>query len=196
MRNMELPIRHIAVFLLVLGAAPAGCSRPGPGQVGGGESKAARQSTEAAARELTLTTVSPEHLAAVVKKYRGKVLLIDYWATWCEPCKELFPHTVALSRELGERGLAVVSLSLDDAEDEPEVRRFLTANRATFENLRAGTGASPESATAFGIENGAIPFLQLYDRTGKLRKTFPAPIKPAEVEKAVRQLLAESSSAA
>ena len=164
------------LLLLISGVTLAGCSRQG--------------------REFTIATISPEHLNVVIEKYRGKVLLIDYWATWCEPCKDLFPHTVALSRELGERGLAVVSLSLDDAEDEPEVRRFLTASRATFENLRAGTGASSESATAFGIENGALPFLQLYDRTGNLRKTFPAPVKPAEVEKAVRQLLAEPASAA
>jgi thiol-disulfide isomerase/thioredoxin len=181
---------------LVLGIALAGCSRQGAERAGRGQSGAEEKSAPTAtARESTIATVSPEHLKAVIEKYRGKVLLIDYWATWCEPCKELFPHTVALSRELADHGLAVVSLSLDDADAEPEVLRFLTANRATFENLRARTGASPESATAFGIENGAIPFLQLYDRTGKLRKTFPAPVKPAEVEKAVRQLLAEAASA-
>jgi thiol-disulfide isomerase/thioredoxin len=184
------------IFLLISGITLAGCSRAGPGQAGGGKSKAAEPPAEAAARKSTVTTIGPERLAAVVDKYRGKVLLIDYWATWCEPCKQLFPHTVALSQELGELGLAVVSLSLDDAEDEPAVRRFLTANRATFENLRVRTGASSESVLALGIENGAIPFLQLYDRTGKLRKTFPAPVRPAEVEKAVRQLLAERASSA
>jgi thiol-disulfide isomerase/thioredoxin len=184
------------VFLLISGITLVGCARPGPGQAGGGKLKTAEQSAEAEARESTVTTIGPDRLAAVVDKYRGKVLLIDYWATWCEPCKEFFPHTVALSRELGELGLAVVSLSLDDVEDEPAVRSFLTANRATFENLRAGTGASPESVIAFGIEKGAIPFLQLYDRTGKLRKTFPAPVRPADVEKAVRQLLAEHASSA
>ena len=189
--------RRFAVFVLVFGLTLAGCSRQGADQVGQGQSGAGEKSARTAtARESTVATISPDHLKAVIEKYRGKVLLIDYWATWCDPCRELFPHTVALSRELADRGLAVVSLSLDDADDEPEVVRFLTANRATFENLRAGTGASPESATAFGIENGAIPFLQLYDRAGKLRKTFPAPVKPAEVEKAVRQLLAEAASAA
>jgi thiol-disulfide isomerase/thioredoxin len=173
-----------------------GCSRQGAEQAGQGQPGAEEESVQTAAREVTIATIGPEHLNAVIEKYRGKVLLIDYWATWCEPCKELFPHTAALSRKLADHGLAVVSLSLDDAEDEPEVLRFLAANRATFENLRAETGASPESATAFGLgEDGAIPFLQLYDRTGKLRKTFTAPVKPAEVEKAVRQLLAEAASA-
>jgi len=178
-----------AILLLISGVALVGCSRRDMEHDGRGPSKAT-------APELAVATVSPEELRAVVKKYRGKVLLVDYWATWCPTCKEFFPHTVALSRELADRGLAVVSLSFDDAEDEPKVRRFLTANGATFENLRAKTGASPESVTAFEIENDAIPFLQLYDRTGKLRKTFPAPVRPAEVDKAVRQLLAEPASAA
>ncbi len=187
-------IRRFAVSLLFLGMTLAGCSRQGAEQAGQGQSGVKEKSAQTVTARVA--TISAGHLKAVIEKYRGKVLLIDYWATWCDPCRELFPHTVALSRELADRGLAVVSLSLDDADDEPEVRRFLTANRATFENLRAETGASPESATAFGIEGGAIPFLQLYDRTGKLRKTFPAPVKPAEVEKAVRQLLAEAASAA
>ena len=122
-------------------------------------------------------------------------MLVDYWATWCEPCKELFPHTVALHHELAGQDLAVVSVSLDDADDEPEVLKFLAAQEATFENLRAETGASQQSAMGFEIDNG-IPLMRLYDRTGKLRRTFAAPFKAADVERAVRQLLAEPASAA
>jgi len=145
---------------------------------------------------VTLHTTTASQLAVTLKKYRGKVVLVDYWATWCPPCTELFPHTVALYRELADQDLAVVSVSFDDAEDEPSVLRFLASQGATFENLRAETGASPQSSTEFEIENGAIPFMRLYDRTGKLRKAFAAPFKPADVEKAVKQLLAEPASAA
>jgi hypothetical protein len=102
---------------------------------------------------------------------------------------------VALSRELSGRDLAVVSVSFDDAEDEPSVLRFLASQGATFENLRAETGASPQSFVDFEIDRG-IPLMRLYDRSGNLRKTFVAPFQAAEVEKAVKQLLAEPASAA
>jgi len=87
-------------------------------------------------------------------------------------------------------------VSFDDAEDEPGVLRFLAAQGATFENFRAETGASSQSVTEFEIDDGTIPFMRLYDRTGKLRKTFASPFEAAEVETAVKQLLAEPASAA
>jgi len=175
----------VATCLVVL----AGCA----GKPAHGPQKPAGK---APSQEVTLGMTTPSQLAETVRKYRGKVVLVDYWATWCPPCTELFPHTVALSRELSGQDLAVVSVSFDDAEDEPTVLRFLASQGAAFENLRAETGASPQSATEFEIENGAIPFMRLYDRAGKLRKAFAAPFKPADVEKAVKQLLAEPASAA
>jgi thiol-disulfide isomerase/thioredoxin len=141
-----------------------------------------------------LRTVDPAGLAATVAGHRGRVVLVDYWATWCEPCKELFPHTVALHRELAERGLTVLSVSLDDPEEEGDVLEFLATQQAPFDNLRADSGASSRSASAFGIENGTIPFVQLYDREGKLRQTFPAPIKPERIKETVQRLLAEAAT--
>ena len=88
-------------------------------------------------------------------------------------------------------GLAVVSVSLDDADAESEAREFLGEQGATFENLRVASGASPKSVSLLNIENGAIPFLQLYDRTGKLRKTFSGLTNPALIDEAVERLLAE-----
>jgi thiol-disulfide isomerase/thioredoxin len=185
-------LRTVLTFLAVVGAAwcaaPAGCARAP-------ESPADRKTTGPARAQATVRTVDPAELAATVAKYRGRAVLVDYWATWCESCMELFPHTVALHRDLASRGLAVISVSFDDPEEEPDVLKFLSAQGAEFENLRADSGASSRSAAAFGIENGAIPFVQLYDRAGKLRKTFPAPIRPERIREAVEQLLAEAAPA-
>jgi thiol-disulfide isomerase/thioredoxin len=167
--------------------APAGCARA--------PQAPAEKNAGPAGSAVTLRTVDPAEFAATVAKHRGRVVLVDYWATWCEPCKELFPHTVALHRELTGRGLAVISVSLDDPEENPNALEFLTAQGASFENLRADSGASSRSAAAFGIENGTIPYVQLHDRAGKLRKTFPAPIKPEQIKKAVEELLAEAATA-
>ncbi len=142
-----------------------------------------------AAPAATLRAIDPSGLAAAVASHRGRVVLVDFWATWCEPCKELFPHTVALHRELAGRGLVVLTVSLDDPEDEPAVLAFLSAQGVGMEHFRAESGASSQSVEAFGIENGTIPYLRLYDREGKVHKAFVPPIQSDQVRKAIDELL-------
>jgi thiol-disulfide isomerase/thioredoxin len=127
-----------------------------------------------------------------LERDRGQVVLVDFWATWCGPCLELLPHAVELHRRLGAKGLKVVTVSLDNAGSEPAARRFLDRQGATTDNFLALYGVGPEAFTAFGIEDGALPHLRLYDRQGKLRRTFASggkAIDPAEMERAVEELL-------
>jgi cytochrome c biogenesis protein CcmG, thiol:disulfide interchange protein DsbE len=57
--------------------------------------------------------------------YRGKVILLNIWATWCEPCKKEMPSMEALHRDLKDRGLAVVAVSVDNANMESTIRQFV-----------------------------------------------------------------------
>ena len=128
---------------------------------------------------------------------KGKVVLVDFWATYCAPCRKQFPHTVELSRTHGAEGLAVLSVCCDDEDKEPEALAFLKKAGATFTNLRSKFGSDEETYTAFEIEGGALPHYKLYDRSGKLRHTFgvdPAAEKqftPEEIDAKVKELLAE-----
>ena len=54
--------------------------------------------------------------------YRGKVVLLDFWATWCEPCQEEVPHFVDLQNKYGQQGLQIIAISMDDSPD--PVRQF------------------------------------------------------------------------
>ena len=131
----------------------------------------------------------------LLTKHKGKVILVDFWATWCALCMQQFSHTVEMHEKYGRQGLAVISVSLDDPNDEAQVRDFLKQKRATFDNLLSKWGASDPSFEAFNIDTGALPHYQLYDRSGKLRRTFSVdPLAeeqfgPEDIEQALKELL-------
>jgi thiol-disulfide isomerase/thioredoxin len=156
------------------------------------------------AAPITVEVVDRAGYDQAIAKHRGKVVLVDFWATWCGPCKEAFPHTVELSRRFAADGLAVVSCSLDefDESNESEVRAevldFLKDQGATFNNLLAKPGPSGDAFEEFQILGGTIPQFKLYDRDGKLYKNFyfddqtGASYTPKDVDDAVRKLLQKS----
>jgi thiol-disulfide isomerase/thioredoxin len=121
---------------------------------------------------VTLKVATPQQYAATVKAQKGKVVLVDFWGTYCTPCREKFGHTVAISRKYAARGLTVISMACDEEENHKDALAFLTRQKATFINLRAAKGTSDETWDAYEIDSGALPHYKLYDRTGKLRHTF------------------------
>lgn len=110
---------------------------------------------------------------AAIAEHRGKVVLVDFWATWCLPCVEQFPHTIELAERFGERGLAVITVSFDEPLELEHVNGFLNSHRtAGVTNLISRFGTSPRSMEAFEIPSGAVPYYKLYDREGRLRHSF------------------------
>jgi len=145
-----------------------------------------------AAGAIDLQTVDENQLAAEVARQRGKVVLVDYWATWCEPCKQLFPHNVELHRRLADQGLVVISVSVDDPADSPAVLAFLKSQAAVFPNFISLYGTSEQTIRRFEIPSGVVPHLKLYDRKGRLYATFGVdgkPLTPETIEQAVSELL-------
>ena len=122
-------------------------------------------------QDVKLQVVDAEGYRKVLEKHRGKVILVDFWATWCLPCLKHFPHTVELNRRFSDQGLAVISLSIDDSVEKKTVREFLAMQGATFDNLLSKFGTGTESLEAFNMRGG-VPLFKLYDRQGKLRYQF------------------------
>lgn len=134
-----------------------------------------------------------QSLVKAIEQHRGRVVLVDFWATWCLPCVEMFPHTVRLHREYSDQGLTVMSVSMDDPESEPEVLDFLVSKGATFPNFISRYGLGSEAIEAFAIENGTLPYVRIYDRSGTSRYQLAGgEVRPKDVEKAVRELLQEN----
>jgi thiol-disulfide isomerase/thioredoxin len=146
--------------------------------------------------EVTLDVVDQAGFEQALAKSKGKVVLVDFWATWCTPCKKAFPHTVALAGKYAPQGLEVISVSMDDDAAHEEALAFLKEQQATFNNLRSKWGAEEEAIEKFEIDGGGLPHLKLYDRQGKLVKKFTsgdpdAVFSQEDVELAVRQLVTQ-----
>jgi len=161
--------------------------------VNGNNSSAPEQAT----KPVTVQVADRAGYERLLQQHRGKVVLADFWATWCIPCVKQFEHTVELHQKYAPKGLAVISVSLDEPDDRESVQEFLAQKGATFDNLLSSSGAGNEAFRAFEIENGALPHYKLYDRQGKLRKTFAADplatkqFTSEDIEHAVQELLAE-----
>lgn len=93
----------------------------------------------AAEDEVTLTPVKFDvYLSKIAANKKAKLTVVDAWATWCGPCKENFPHLVEMHKKYASKGLAAVSLSLDDPEKPKkiaEAKAFLAEKKATFSNF-------------------------------------------------------------
>ncbi len=122
---------------------------------------------------VTLTKLDGDGHRRQLQSLKGNVVLVDFWATWCVPCMQQFPHTVQLDKTHRDKGLRVVSVSMDEPSDEAKVLQFLRKQNARFDNVFSTYGVGAEFADAFEIR-GDVPFYKLYDRAGRLRYQFSA----------------------
>lgn len=105
-------------------------------------------------------------IAAAVKdpaQLKNKVVYVDFWASWCGPCRRSFPWMKELNTKYAERGLKFVTVNLD--RDRTAAKKFLADMSVPFEVVYDSTGAL---ATLYGLE--AMPTSFIYGRDGKLRK--------------------------
>jgi thiol-disulfide isomerase/thioredoxin len=110
----------------------------------------------------------------VVARYRGKPLVVTFWATWCGPCRDEFPMIVGLAKEYGPQGVAVIGVSLDEDTDLPLARKFLTDSHPGFPNFRQRPGIDVD-AFYQGVNpdwRGTMPQTDFYARDGHLARYF------------------------
>lgn len=100
--------------------------------------------------------------------YKGKVVLIDFWATWCSPCLKELPNIRSVKDEFASKGFEVLSINMD--EDLPEARKFLTSNPLPWKTYHSSDPAALgfKSAVAKQLGINAIPFLVLVGTDGKV----------------------------
>lgn len=89
--------------------------------------------------------------------YRGRVVLVNIWATWCAPCREEIPSIQALYRDFAPRGFKVVAVSVDDAADAPrKIREFLAPYHVTYDVLHDSAGTIQKTYQSTGVPENFV----------------------------------------
>ena len=125
----------------------------------------------------------------LLQSLQGKVVLVDFWASWCSPCLSSFPWMDELQRRHAQKGLVVIAVNLD--QDRALAEAFLNKTAPQF---RIEYDAQGTLAKQFGVQ--AMPTSFLIDRSGKVRITHQGfrVAQRAEREQQIRQLLEEQAT--
>src|SRR5260370_10356228 len=100
---------------------------------------AAPQTPKPAARR-DLALIDAQGYEKLVQQYRGKPLLVTFWATWCEPCRDEYPMLNELAKQYAPQGLTFLGVNLDDDGDLILMRRFLTRHKPIFPHFPKKAG--------------------------------------------------------
>jgi len=114
---------------------------------------------------------------------KGKVVLVDFWATWCPPCREEIPDFVSLQKQYGPKGLQIVGLSVDKGGTDGVVK-FIKDNHINYPVLMSDDA----TMTAYGGIR-AIPTTFLIDRKGNMVHKFIGGTEKAVFEKEIKAVL-------
>lgn len=118
--------------------------------------------TAAPATDFSLRDLNGD--AVTLSQYSGQVVLIDFWATWCGPCKQAMPHFQDMVNDLGDQGFTVLAVSTDDARDKAKVKPFIRRSQFTFPVLY---DTQSEVLTTYN-PGKTLPFSVLVDRNGQV----------------------------
>lgn len=169
---------RITIIAVVLAGAAALGAGVYLGATRDGASASARQS---ASTLLALTLPDIAGKQEPLAQWSGKLLIVNFWATWCEPCRDEMPEFVRLQREFGGEGLQFVGIAIDDAD---KVRRFAGDIGLNYPALIGGYGVMELSRT-LGNQHMALPFTVVVGRDGAIRHTQLGPMK----EKQLRSMI-------
>jgi cytochrome c-type biogenesis protein len=122
---------------------------------------------------------------------RGRVVLLNFWATWCQPCRAEIPEFNALQRDLESKGLSVVGVSVSAVDTSDSIRNFQKDIKQDYTILRG----AEEIGSQFGNGPG-LPVTYILDREGRIRQKFVGPQTRENFEAAIKPLLEEAPATA
>lgn len=131
----------------------------------------------------------PEGRETAIARWAGKVLVLNFWATWCPPCARELPHFSAAQQSLGGRGVQVVGIAVDRPED---VRAFLAERPVNYPILIADA-AAVELARRIGNPTQGLPFTAIFDGRGRRVFSHTGELSAADLQAQLERLVEEAA---
>jgi thiol-disulfide isomerase/thioredoxin len=178
-RRLLLPITILSIIMLLSFVAPAQSPKRG----------AARQ--KAPVQKISVQEIDAEALKGLLKREPARPIVINFWATWCDPCRDEFPDLVKMDKDYRPQGIDFAAVSLDDLADiKTAVPKFLRRMGATMPAYLLNV-TDPELAIN-GVDptwSGALPATFLYNAQGELVFKHFGRIKPLELRAEIEKLV-------
>lgn len=179
-RNMKWITCHTGSIALAIGLFMAGCRPVAPPPA---PSVKPPPRGEPVSRDMTLPSLAPDGGAVAFSEWQGRVMLVDFWATWSEPCVRRVPELNALQQEFADRGFTVIGLALDRGELD-DVKTAVAKLSPAYPVARATEAVQ---AAYGGVR--AIPTAYLVDADGMVVTQFTGAVSADTLRDGVAQLL-------
>jgi cytochrome c biogenesis protein CcmG/thiol:disulfide interchange protein DsbE len=184
MKRLNLPIATACAALLSLTASPSLAqspdSHPAPAQAKGTPDVLTPQAQRKTAPDFTLTDENGQPLA--LSAYKGKVVLLDFWATWCGGCKVEIPWYVEFDQKYRDKGLTVIGVSMDD-KGMKVVKPFLAEKKIEYPVVIG----NDQLANQYNLTQ--MPMTLLIDRDGKIAVSHTGIVDKENFESHIKALL-------
>jgi thiol-disulfide isomerase/thioredoxin len=142
------------------------------------------------AAQTKLLPVNEQTYKALIAARKGKVVMVDFWATWCKPCRAEMPQLANLAAKLKVRGVEFVTISADEPEQEAAAARFAAETRIPAPAYIRRANDDDQFIRSIDAKwSGALPALFLYDRSGRNVKSFIGETPMKDIEAAINRLL-------
>jgi thiol-disulfide isomerase/thioredoxin len=133
--------------------------------------------------DFTLSSNTGEMVTPAI--FSGKTVLLNFWATWCAPCRHEMPMLMDLQRQYAPKGLQVVGIALDD---EQSVRNFVSTYGISYPIL-VGDADVFEVSAAYGNTEGVLPYSVLVDKDGIVRWQYAGKVRENDISNLLSEFL-------
>lgn len=149
-------------------------------------SLAERQASTVTGKEIELTLKDPFGTEQRLSSLKGRIVILNFWATYCIPCRKEMPDLAAIQNEFAALGVQVIGASTDESKDRDKVLQFV---KETKVNFPVWMGASSADMIRFGLGT-ALPGTVIIDREGRVTKVISGIVDKADIKKQIESMLA------